>query len=105
MPHKIVITLNASSGLRRIRRFYGDPILGDKAVSTILSALRLLLTNPLTGRPVKNKVEQRERVITFGNQGFIALYKYNQPTDEVVVYSIRHQREAGYRQNIATLEQ
>jgi plasmid stabilization system protein ParE len=105
MPHKIVITLNASSGLRRIRRFYGDPILGDKAVSTILSALRLLLTNPLTGRPVKNKVEQRERVITFGNQGFVALYHINSPANEIMILAIRHQREAGYRQNVTTTEQ
>lgn len=105
MPHKIIITLNASSGLRRIRRFYGDPALGDKAVSTILSALRLLLTNPKVGRPVKEKVEHRERVIPFGNQGFVVLYRIYPSMEEIVILAIRHQREAGYRQNVIPVEQ
>ncbi len=89
----------------RIRRFYEDPKIGERAIIAINSALRLLITNPLAGRPVKNRVELRERVIVFGNQGFIALYKFDLYTEEIVVLAIRHQREAGYRQNIAPVGQ
>jgi plasmid stabilization system protein ParE len=104
MAH-IIISANASNNFARIEEFYSDSKIAFKAITAIYSSLEILVALPLAGRPVKDREGMRERVIPFGNQGFIALYKYNQPTDEVVVYSIRHQREVGYRQNIATLEQ
>ncbi len=104
MAH-IIISANASNNFARIEEFYTDSKIALKAITAIYSSLEILATIPLAGRPVKDRDGMRERVIPFGNQGFIALYKYNQPTDEVVVHSIRHQREAGYRQNIATTEQ
>ena len=104
MAH-IIISANASNNFARIEEFYADSKIALKAITAIYSSLELLVTLPLAGRPVKNREGMRERVIPFGNQGFIALYKFNQPTDEIVVYSIRHQREAGYRQNIAQMDQ
>ena len=104
MP-QVIISLNASSNIRRIRRFYADPQVGDRAIAAIFSSLRLLLTNPLAGRPMKKRAELRERVIIFGNQGFVALYKFDPKADEITILAIRHQREAGYRQSIATTEQ
>lgn len=104
MAH-IIISANASNNFARIEEFYSDSKIALKAITATYSSLEILITVPLAGRPVKDRAGMRERVIPFGNQGLVALYKYNQPTDEVVVYSIRHQREAGYRQNIAPVEQ
>jgi plasmid stabilization system protein ParE len=103
MPH-VIISLNASSNIRRIRRFYGEPAIGDKAVAAINAALRLLITNPKVGRPTKNRIGLRERIIAFGNQGFIALYRIDEAADEVTILAIRHQREAGYRDSVTPLE-
>lgn len=104
MP-QIIISLNASSNLRQIRQFYGDPLIGDKAVAAINASLRLLITNPKVGRPVKKRVELRERIIAFGNQGFVALYRIDEVADEITILAIRHQREARYRDSITPLEQ
>ena len=104
MAH-IIISANASNNFAKIEEFYSDSKIAHKAITAIYSSLETLVTLPLAGRPVKDRLGLRERVIPFGNQGFVALYKYNQSTDEVVVNSIRHQREAGYRQNIVIPEQ
>ncbi len=104
MP-QVIISMAASSHLRSIRRFYDDPQIGDKAVGAINASIRLLILSPRAGRPIKNRPSLRERVIAFGNQGFVALYKFDQTTDEIMILAIRHQREAGYRQNVTTPEQ
>jgi plasmid stabilization system protein ParE len=90
--------------MRRIRRFYDEPHIGDRALTAINTSLRLLITNPLIGRPMKNRPELRERIIPFGNQGFIALYKFDPHADEITILAIRHQREAGYRLNLISAE-
>ncbi len=104
MP-QVIISLNASSNIRRIRRFYADRQVGDRAIAAIFSSLRLLLSNPLAGRPMKKRAELRERVIIFGNQGFVAFYKFDPDSDEITILAIRHQREDGYRQNVVLVEQ
>jgi hypothetical protein len=40
--------------------------------------------------------ELRELVISFGDSGYIALYRYEPATDTVYVLVFRHQKEAGY---------
>ncbi len=104
MAH-IIISANASNNFARIEAFYSDAKVALKAITAIYTSLEILVTLPLAGRPIKDRAGLRERVIPFGNQEFVALYKYSQSTDEVFILSIRHQREAGYRQNIATQEQ
>lgn len=104
MP-QVIISLNASSNIRRNRRFYREPQTGERAIAAIFSSLRMLLTYPLAGRPMKKRPEMRERVIAFGNQGFVALYKFEPDTDEITILAIRHQREAAYRQSVAKMEQ
>ena len=41
--------------------------------------------------------ETRELVISHGESGFIALYRFVVPRGEVRVLAIRHQREIGFR--------
>jgi plasmid stabilization system protein ParE len=38
----------------------------------------------------------RELVISFGQTGYVALYRFVVPRDEVRVLAIRHQREIGF---------
>jgi plasmid stabilization system protein ParE len=48
----------------------------------------------LLGRRVHGDI--RELVISFGQTGYIALYRFVVPQDEVRVLAIRHQREIGF---------
>jgi len=64
------------------------------AAGAIRSAVENLAAHPLLGRRVHGDI--RELVISFGQTGYIALYRFVVPRNEVRVLSIRHQREIGY---------
>jgi plasmid stabilization system protein ParE len=55
-----------------------------------------LETTPEIGRPSTDMPELRELVISFGDSGYVALYRYDPVDDVVFVLAFRHQREAGY---------
>ena len=40
--------------------------------------------------------ELRELVISFGDSGYVALYRYEPTAEAVHVLAFRHQKEAGY---------
>lgn len=61
----------------------------------IESAVSVLAMHPLIGRPVEAGL--RELVISRGRSGYLALYRYDEARDRVLVLTIRHQREAGYQ--------
>lgn len=63
-------------------------------IDSIVSAIDVLQSSPLIGRPCGNGL--RELVIGRGTHGFLALYRYFQAVDTVVVLAVRSQREAGY---------
>ncbi|MBB4126633.1 plasmid stabilization system protein ParE [Xanthomonas translucens] len=60
----------------------------------IVSAFDVLAGNPLIGHPVHG--DSRELVMGRGSRGYVALYRYVDVTDTVIVLAIRAQREAGY---------
>ncbi|MCI2244855.1 type II toxin-antitoxin system RelE/ParE family toxin [Xanthomonas sp. PPL568] len=60
----------------------------------IVSAFDVLAGNPLIGRPVHG--DNCELVMGRGSHGYVALYRYVDVTDTVIVMAIRGQREAGY---------
>jgi plasmid stabilization system protein ParE len=64
------------------------------AAGAIRSAVECLAAHPLLGRRVHGDI--RELVISFGQTGYIALYRFVVPHDEVRVLAIRHQREIGF---------
>ncbi|KAB7772514.1 type II toxin-antitoxin system RelE/ParE family toxin [Xanthomonas maliensis] len=66
----------------------------EERAEEIVSALDVLRSNPLIGRPVHG--EQRELVMGRGSHGYVALYRDVDVTDTVVVMALRAQREAGY---------
>ncbi|WP_043764884.1 type II toxin-antitoxin system RelE/ParE family toxin [Algiphilus aromaticivorans] len=64
-------------------------------IRAIVRGIDVLADNPLIGRPTSGV--SRELIIGRGNQGYIALYSYDEILDIVFVTAIRSQREAGYR--------
>ena len=60
----------------------------------IRSAVDNLGTHPLLGRRVDADV--RELVISYGATGYIALYRFLVPKDEIRILAIRHQRGIGF---------
>lgn len=60
----------------------------------VVSAFDVLAGNPLIGHPVH--ADKRELVMGRGSRGYVALYRYVDVTDTVVVMALRAQREAGY---------
>jgi plasmid stabilization system protein ParE len=64
------------------------------AADAIQSAVENLGAHPLVGRRIEGDL--RELVISFGETGYIALYRFIVQLDEVRVLALRHQREIGY---------
>ena len=71
-----------------VRERFGDRIAG------IVGAIDVLADNPLIGRELEHG--KRELVIGRGAHGYVALYRYVEAMDAVVILAIRAQREAGY---------
>ncbi len=65
------------------------------AVTAIQSAVDNLATHPLIGRRIEGEV--RELVISYGQTGYVALYRFVVPENEVRILAIRHQRELGFQ--------
>jgi plasmid stabilization system protein ParE len=64
------------------------------AAQAIRSAVDNLGTHPLLGRRIHGDI--RELVISYGATGYIALYRFLVPQDEIRILAIRHQREIGF---------
>lgn len=63
-------------------------------VDDILRAIDVLASNPMIGRPTAPYM--RELVIGRNAEGYVALYRYIDALDIVLVLALRAQREAGY---------
>ena len=74
-----------------LERFPEDAI---RTVDLITDALNILEQHPRIGRPLEAAL--RELVISRGRTGYLALYEYDEPSDLVIVLSVRHQREQDY---------
>lgn len=73
-----------------------EPELAHAVVARIGEAVSILERHPLIGRPAEAGL--RELVIARGRTGYVALYRFLPLEDTVLVLALRHQREAGYRQ-------
>ena len=92
----VVYSARALAHLERAFGFLAseNPDAAVTAASAIRSAVENLAVHPLLGRRVHGDI--RELVISFGQTGYIALYRFVVPQDEVRVLAIRHQREIGF---------
>ena len=92
----VVYSARALSHLERAFQFLPsqNPDAAIAAAGAIRSAVENLAVHPLLGRRVRGDI--RELVISYGQTGYIALYRFVVPQDEVRVLAIRHQREIGF---------
>ncbi len=72
-----------------------NPAAARDAVTAIQSAVDNLAAHPLIGRRIEGEV--RELVISYGQTGYVALYRFVVPQNEVRVLAIRHQQELGFQ--------
>lgn len=93
---KLIYTRKALADIEALTDFLAesDPSAADQTASLVIEAISILAGHPLIGRPVENGL--RELVISRGRTGYVALYRFRESDDIVVLLSIRHQREAGY---------
>src|SRR5690606_259553 len=71
-----------------------DPTLAASSVGSIAASLRDLSARPLAGRPAEEGF--RERTISRGSTGYIALYRHLELEGCVLVVAISHRYAAGY---------
>ena len=96
MP-RVIVTEAAGQGLERCRRFLAtqNPQAARRAAQAIERQFALLEKAPDIGRPLPELPALRELVISFGDSGYIALYRYELTVDVVYILAFRHQKEAG----------
>jgi plasmid stabilization system protein ParE len=95
-------TARALDDLARLANFLveEDPPAARATAALIMSGLEILEAHPLMGHATSASL--RELVISRGSTGYVALYEYEPPNDRVLVVAIRHQREAGFEESIAS---
>lgn len=89
----VVYSARALDHIERAFQFLRDknPKAAVAAVTAIKSAADNLVAHPLVGPRVDG--ELRELVISYGQTGFVALYRFVVRFDEVRILALRHQRE------------
>jgi plasmid stabilization system protein ParE len=95
---RVIVTEDAALGLERCRRFLAAkaPQAAKRAAQAIERQFLLLETMPDIGRPFAELPALRELLISFGDSGYVALYRHEPAEDAVYVLAFRHQKEAGY---------
>jgi plasmid stabilization system protein ParE len=73
-----------------------DRRVAARAAAVIKQHLQILKVTPEVGRPAVEQPGLRELLISFGDSGYIALYRYVPANNAVYVLAFRHQREARY---------
>ncbi|WP_250481033.1 MULTISPECIES: type II toxin-antitoxin system RelE/ParE family toxin [unclassified Caballeronia] len=96
---RIVLAPEIHEDFGRIFEFLFEhtPERAVERIDDIVSALDILQSSPMIGRPVDNCPGMRELVISNGAHGYLALYRWSPEFDAVFVVAIRSQRELRYR--------
>lgn len=97
MP-RLIWTPNALADVQRLYRWLSDKDANAarRAVAAIRAGVRILAQSPRIGRPVEDmEPEYRERLLDFGNSGYVALYRLEGET--VAALAVRYRKEAGYQ--------
>lgn len=93
---QVVYSARSLEHIERAFQFLRDknPAAALNAVDAIQSAVQHLAAHPLVGRRIEG--ELRELIISYGQTGYMALYRFVVASDEVRILAIRHQREVGF---------
>lgn len=91
----VVYTRRALDDLDRLEEFLleVDAAAAHETIPLVVSAVETLRFHPKIGR--RSGSQLRELVISRGRTGYIALYRYHEARDLVLVLAVRHQREVG----------
>jgi plasmid stabilization system protein ParE len=94
---QVVYSARSLDHIERAFRFLRDksPTAALNAVTAIQSAVDNLSAHPFIGRRIEG--ELRELTISYGQSGYVALYRFVASLDQVRVLAIRHQRELGFQ--------
>ena len=92
----VVYSARALANIERAFEFLREKstVAAAAAVVAIRSAVETLAIHPLIGRRIERDL--RELVISYGESGYIAVYRFVVASDEIRVLAIRHQREIGF---------
>jgi plasmid stabilization system protein ParE len=82
----------ALSDLQRLIEFAEEA--GAEVAALIIEAVSLLEHHPFVGRPAEHGL--RELVISRGRTGSVALYRFLEQEEVVLVLAVRHQKEQGW---------
>ena len=94
---QIVLAPQVRADFDRIFDFLFEPAPEFAAVriEAIITAIDILQTSPLIGRPVA--LGQRELVTATGSSGYLGLCRYDPVLDTAFVLAVRSQREREYK--------
>jgi plasmid stabilization system protein ParE len=94
---QVVYSARLLAHIERAFQFLRDknPAAARDAASAMQSAVDSLSAHPLLGHRLEG--ELRELVISYGQTGYVALYRFVVSQDEVRILTIRHQRELCFR--------
>lgn len=95
--NEVFYTEQALTDLERLSDFLrgSDPAAAQATVGLIFEGLDILAHSPEIGRKIRGG--NRELVISRGNSGYLALYRFLPSLQRVLVLAVRHQRESGYK--------
>ena len=90
----IAFSRNALAAIERFAEFLLERDAAGRTLELIANAVEILRRHPYIGRRVEGGL--RELVISRGRTGYIALYEFAPLRDQIVIFAVRHQLEAGY---------
>jgi plasmid stabilization system protein ParE len=92
------VTTRALADLERLFDFPAEhnPKLARERMLSVRRAFELVADHPLLGRGTEDG--RRELVLSRGRFGYVAKYRWVPAEDVVLILAVRHQLEAGYKE-------
>lgn len=86
---QVIYAAGALADLERLSRFAQE--WDEEVAALVIEAVEVLARHPLIGREVEHGL--RELVISRGRTGYLALYRFREEHDTVLVLALRYQRQ------------
>ncbi len=95
---RVQITVQAPTDLERLFEFLAErnAKLARERMLSVRRAFELLADHPLLGRQAEDG--RRELILSRGRFGYVAKYRWAPAEDVILILAVRHQPEAGYRE-------
>ncbi|MGC2032835.1 MAG: type II toxin-antitoxin system RelE/ParE family toxin [Steroidobacteraceae bacterium] len=95
---RVQITVRALADLGRLFDFLAEhnPKIARERMLSVRRALELLADHPLLGRQAEDG--RRELILSRGRFGYVAKYRWVPAEDVILILAVRHQLEAGYKE-------